>query len=129
MKFLTPEQMEKPRKRRLRKKLRLGEFQEFGFTFELTYDSATTDLDGALDQLIDFVEAQGWVFGGGGNPDESEITGYLCQAGVGSMTEEDREKTRQWMDAQPWCKNHEIGPLSDCWHNFFDWEEGEEAQA
>lgn len=36
MKFLTPEQMEKPRKRRLRKKLRLGEFQEFGFSFELT---------------------------------------------------------------------------------------------
>lgn len=27
MKFLTPEQMEKPRKRRLRKKLRLGEFR------------------------------------------------------------------------------------------------------
>ncbi len=33
MKFLTPEQMEKPRKRRLRKKLRLGEFQEFSFSF------------------------------------------------------------------------------------------------
>ncbi|MBO3275508.1 50S ribosome-binding protein YggL [Pseudomonas schmalbachii] len=129
MKFLTPEQMEKPRKRRLRKKLRLAEFQEFGFSFELTYDSAAIDLDDALDKLIDFVEAQGWAFGGGGNPDETEVTGYLCQAGVGTLTEEDREKTREWMEAQPWCKGFEIGPLSDCWHNFFDWEEADEVVA
>ncbi|WP_132459048.1 50S ribosome-binding protein YggL, partial [Pseudomonas aeruginosa] len=61
MKFLTPEQMEKPRKRRLRKKLRLGEFQEFGFSFELTYDRSALSYDDALDHLIDFVEAQGWV--------------------------------------------------------------------
>ncbi|MGV2464784.1 UNVERIFIED_CONTAM: hypothetical protein QO022_40485, partial [Pseudomonas aeruginosa] len=21
---------------------------------------------------------------------------------------------------QPWCKTFEVGPLSDCWHNFFE---------
>lgn len=86
MKFLTPEQMEKPRKRRLRKKLRLGEFQEFGFSFELTYDRNALSHDDALDHLIDFVEAQGWVFGGGGSPEQAEISGYLCLARVGSLT-------------------------------------------
>ncbi|EMB0807421.1 DUF469 family protein [Pseudomonas aeruginosa] len=120
MKFLTPEQMEKPRKRRLRKKLRLGEFQEFGFSFELTYDRSALSHDDALDHLIDFVEAQGWVFGGGGSPEQAEISGYLCLARVGSLDEADRESTRLWLEAQPWCKTFEVGPLSDCWHNFFE---------
>ncbi|HDL5060978.1 TPA: DUF469 family protein, partial [Pseudomonas aeruginosa] len=25
-----------------------------------------------------------------------------------------------WLEAQPWCKTFEVGPLSDCWHNFFE---------
>ncbi|MGP6224128.1 YggL family protein [Pseudomonas aeruginosa] len=120
MKSLTAEQMEKPRKRRLRKKLRLGEFQEFGFSFELTYDRSALSHDDALDRLIDFVEAQGWVFGGGGSPEQAEISGYLCLARVGSLDEADRESARLWLEAQPWCKAFEVGPLSDCWHNFFE---------
>ncbi|MBF8395661.1 DUF469 family protein, partial [Pseudomonas aeruginosa] len=27
---------------------------------------------------------------------------------------------RLWLEAQPWCKTFEVGPLSDCWHNFFE---------
>lgn len=63
-----------------------GEFQEFGFSFELTYDRNALSHDDALDHLIDFVEAQGWVFGGGGSPEQAEISGYLCLARVGSLT-------------------------------------------
>ncbi|WP_447748460.1 50S ribosome-binding protein YggL [Pseudomonas nicosulfuronedens] len=56
MKYLTPEQMAKPRKRRLLKKLRLGEFQEFGFSLEVNYSG---DLDDVLDQWIAFVGSEG----------------------------------------------------------------------
>ncbi|PXB75269.1 hypothetical protein C0045_15165, partial [Pseudomonas aeruginosa] len=95
-------------------------FQEFGFSFELTYDRNALSHDDALDHLIDFVEAQGWVFGGGGSPEQAEISGYLCLARVGSLDEADRESARLWLEAQPWCKTFEVGPLSDCWHNFFE---------
>ncbi|KAF1070776.1 MAG: hypothetical protein GAK45_00705 [Pseudomonas citronellolis] len=120
MKFLTSEQLNTPRSRRLRKKLRVGEFQEFGFSLEFTYDAQAIGFDAALDQWIDFVEAQGWVFGGGGEPDSGEITGYLCQAGTGSLSEADRETVRLWLQAQAWCNGSELGELSDCWHSLFD---------
>lgn len=120
MKQLSSEQMLKPRKRRLRKKLRLAEFQEFGFSFELIYAPAAIDLDDVLDQLIDFVEMHGWAFGGGGSVEQAEITGYLCQAGVGSLQESDRDTIRLWLQSQAWCKSFEIGPLSDCWHNLLE---------
>lgn len=87
MKFLTPEQMEKPRKRRLRKKLRLGEFQEFGFSFELTYDRNALSHDDALDHLIDFVEAQGcvrrWRLAGTGGDQRLPVPGAGRQPGRG----------------------------------------------
>lgn len=117
MKYLSPEQMAKPRKRRLRKKLRLAEFQEFGFSFELTYAPASIELDGALDQLIDFVESHGWDCFGGGSPEQPEATGFICKSAVGSLHEADRETAQRWLQAQSWCTGFEIGPLSDCWHN------------
>ena len=39
MKTLTIEQQAKPRTRRLRKKLRVGEFQELGFAIDFRFDS------------------------------------------------------------------------------------------
>lgn len=116
MKYLTPEQMAKPRKRRLQKKLRLGEFQEFGFSLEVNY---TGDLDDVLDQWITFVESEGWVFVGGATED-GEFTGYLCLNDVGSLTEADRETTRLWLEKQSWVKSFELGELSDCWHGLFE---------
>jgi uncharacterized protein YggL (DUF469 family) len=66
MKMLTPTEREKPRKRRLRKKLHVGEFQELGFEVRFSWQSdAEHDFDEKLDEWIDFVESQGWAFGGG----------------------------------------------------------------
>lgn len=119
MKFLTPEQMEKPRKRRLRKKLRLGEFQEFGFSFELTYDRNVLSHDDALDHLIDFVEAQAG-----------------CSAVAARRNRRRSAATCAWRGSAAWTRRTgkapacgwkpnlvqdlEVGPLSDCWHNFFE---------
>ena len=59
MKTLTIEQQAKSRTRRLRKKLRVGEFQELGFSISFRFDSQRYTLDQALDHWIEFVESQG----------------------------------------------------------------------
>ena len=67
MKSLKPNEMNKLRSRRLRKKLRVGEFQEFGVTIDLTFNQTVLEFEQALDELLAYVEAQGCVFGGGGS--------------------------------------------------------------
>lgn len=79
------------RSRRLRKKLHVGEFQEFGFTLSFTIDLQQKSFDDALDDWIDYVESQGWGFYGGGDVTGNEIAGFLCQYDGGSLTESDRE--------------------------------------
>ena len=85
MKILNTEQQAKPRTRRLRKKLRVGEFQELGFTISFRFDSLRHTLDQALDHWIEFVESQGWGFGGDGEEPDT-LSGYpkrhlKCQSG------------------------------------------------
>ncbi|ACO79095.1 hypothetical protein AvCA_29260 [Azotobacter vinelandii CA] len=116
MKTLSPAEMLKPRKRRLRKKLRLSEFQEFYFRVTLQYERTQIDLDTLLDLWIDFVEAHKWSFAGGGSPESGACDGLLCLSDRGSMTEADRELVREWLDRHPWCLKADIGPLKDCWH-------------
>jgi uncharacterized protein YggL (DUF469 family) len=53
------------RSRRLRKKLRLDEFQEFGFEVEFSLvPEAGVDSDQGMDRWIELVESQGWSFFG-----------------------------------------------------------------
>jgi len=53
MKNLHPEELNKPRKRRLRKKLRVGKFQEFGFELKFIINqNLGVTFDSALDELI-----------------------------------------------------------------------------
>ncbi|MCX4036816.1 50S ribosome-binding protein YggL [Aeromonas caviae] len=61
----------------MRKKLRVGEFQEFGFAIDFRFDSQKYTLDQALDHWIEFVESQGWGFGGGGGEGSDILSGYL----------------------------------------------------
>ncbi|WP_429169088.1 50S ribosome-binding protein YggL [Aeromonas rivipollensis] len=61
----------------MRKKLRVGEFQEFGFAIDFRFDSQKYPLDQALDHWIEFVESQGWGFGGGGGEGSDILSGYL----------------------------------------------------
>lgn len=116
MKTLTIEQQAKPRTRRLRKKLRVGEFQELGFAIDFRFDSQLYTLDQALDQWIEFVESQGWGFGGGGGEGTDMMSGYLVSFERGSLGEGDRERARQWLDSQPGFACIQCAELSDAWH-------------
>ncbi|WP_421208866.1 50S ribosome-binding protein YggL [Aeromonas sp. 602396] len=59
-----PSELNKKRSRRLRKKLHLDEFQELGLHLTFTIDRAQVDFEEALDRWLDYIELQGWSFGG-----------------------------------------------------------------
>ena len=119
MKNLRPQELNKPRKRRLRKKLRVGEFQEFGFELKFIINQAASiTFDSALDAWIDFVEFQGWAFGGGGNIDGKEIDGFLANYGRGTLKEKDRLSVEEWLNSKEWVEAYQIGELKDAWHGW-----------
>ncbi|MEH6388119.1 YggL 50S ribosome-binding family protein [Pseudomonas profundi] len=105
--------MTSQRSRRLRKKMRVDEFQELGFNFTATPKQALTDeqADALIDALIEEVisprglEFGGWVGGG-----------FVCKAGRGSATEEDRDAVVSWLRQRPEIETAEAEPLVDAWH-------------
>ena len=113
---MTEVQPHKTRSRRLRKKLHLGEFQEFGFQLTFTLKPELANFEEALDRWLAFIESQGWAFGGGGALSGREIGGYLCQFAGGTLTESDREQTTQWLASQSWVASPQIAPLNDAWY-------------
>jgi len=104
-------------KKRLRKKLRLREFQELGFLTD--FDLNTTFTHEAehtfWNKLIAFVESQGLEIGGGLN------SFYVVRTGRGTATEADREFLMAWLHQQPEVSNVKVWPLDDAWHGPFAW--------
>jgi uncharacterized protein YggL (DUF469 family) len=111
--------MSKSRSKRLRKKLHVGEFQEFGFliSFMLPEDIACEIQDGFFCQFIaEAIENNGLSFGGGVGDGESE--GFVTAVkghGRGGITEEHRALVRSWLAAQPLVTDIRIGALVDAW--------------
>jgi uncharacterized protein YggL (DUF469 family) len=104
-------------KKRLRKKLHVGEFQELGFEVcfrvadNLSHDAFHTVVDVLISEAI---EAHGLVCGGGGkNP---EWTVFVTREGRGSGTEEHRQAIATWLAARPEVSTVQIGPLVDAWY-------------
>jgi uncharacterized protein YggL (DUF469 family) len=103
-------------RKRLRKKLRVGEFQELGFTVELTLppdlDEAAMWLlsDAFLEQAI---EANGLLCGGGCGRSWDV---FVVHAGRCSATEAHRAAVAAWLAQQPLLLAARIGPLVDAWH-------------
>ncbi len=101
-------------KKRLRKKLHRGEFQEFGFPVAWQFSPAL-DSEGCelfFDALIGKVEAAGLSFGGGGGPEGG--SGFLCLAKRGSASEKDRVQLAEWFRKLE--IEVTVGPLEDAWH-------------
>ncbi|RLD61709.1 MAG: hypothetical protein DRJ05_02015 [Bacteroidetes bacterium] len=108
-------------KKRIRKKLHLGEFQEFGFeiSFNLIPNLSDKQLDAFFDEFImDAVEKNSLFFGGGGNKQEWE--GFLALNRRGSATEGHRANISKWLASNPKVVDFEVGKLIDAWHGDFN---------
>lgn len=102
------------RSRRLRKKLRVDEFQEFGFDVNWTFNDSVTEeqIDAIVDQFIDeVIEPNALGYHGGGH---KEWEGIIATQAIGKCTEENRAAVKAFFDAQP-VSDLEIGELYDIW--------------
>lgn len=101
-------------RKRLRKKLHLGEFREDGFIIKFSLTNANK-LDDFCDRFIDeAIDANDLECGGGGN---TEWEAFITRC-TGSATEADRLSVLNWLKRQPSVKNIEVGPLVDAWHGW-----------
>jgi len=97
-------------KKRLRKKLALGEFQNFLFEVRFSFDPSV-DADALMDDWIEVIEANGLFCGGGGGAGE---WGF----GVGfeeSVEPRNRENRRgaieEWLKNDERISAYEVGPI------------------
>jgi uncharacterized protein len=102
-------------KARHRKKLRLGEFQELGFTVSAGCPSDWSDeqREQAMCGLLDLIEQRELDYGGGDSA--SGMDGYIVAAGRGSATEDDRAALRAKLEELGFVEI-EIGELEDAWY-------------
>ena len=81
------------RSRRLRKKLRVDEFQEMGFDISFNFPVGTAEetIDAVVDALIDeVIEPRKLAFAG---------SGHLAQQ-LGKCTDEDRSAVQTWLQGK-----------------------------
>ncbi|MCA1732482.1 MAG: YggL family protein [Acidobacteria bacterium] len=98
-------------RKRLRKKLRRGEFKELGFElrFNLPPELDEEQLLAFWDRFIgDAIEANA-LFCGGGCGRGWDV--MVFRGGRTSATETDRELLEKWLEKEPLVSNIEVGPL------------------
>ena len=107
--------------RRQRKKLRLGEFQEFGFCLSAELVGGLDDATkvAACDTFIsDCIEGNGLTYGGAL---EHRLDGFVAPEGKrSSATEEDRHRVLNWLENRPEFTTVRVGQLVDAWHGNFE---------
>lgn len=99
-------------KKRLRKKLHLKEFKEFGFEVIIHHDqslSAEQQVD-MLDHLIDFMEANNYQVGG------SAEGAYITKR-KGSINEQERQSIIEAIGTIEGVLSVTASPLTDAWHD------------
>ena len=87
----------KNRSRRIRKKLRVDEFQEFGFdvAWQLTDGITGEELDAFIDKFFaECIQPNDLSFGGEG---DTLWHGLICTQKLGSCTEEHRTSVEKWL--------------------------------
>lgn len=101
------------RSRRLRKKLHLGEFQEFGLQIQLQFKTGY-QTEAIWHEWISWLESQHLSFGGGGS--DRHLAGFVTQNGHGSLTEQHRSQIQLWLSQQPWLQHAQVSELIDAWY-------------
>jgi uncharacterized protein YggL (DUF469 family) len=102
-------------KKRIRKKKRVGEFQEFGFDVDASLRSNMDReaLYAFSDRFIAHIEANNLAFGGGIGPN---VGGFVTRFVRGSATEDDRACTTTFLKNDPDVVQHGVGALRDAWY-------------
>ncbi|MBI2876649.1 MAG: DUF469 family protein [Candidatus Tectomicrobia bacterium] len=102
-------------RKRLRKKLRLGEFQELMFALRLRLaPMGLKELDAFLETfLTECMEANGLGFNGSWG---EEAEGFVMHLGRGPLTEENRDQVVTWFRGRGEVVEVEAGPLVDAWY-------------
>ncbi|WP_371372653.1 YggL family protein [Thalassotalea aquiviva] len=104
----------KNRSRRLRKKLRVDEFQELGFDVAWQFEEGTTDeaIDEFIDKFFDeVIEPNGLGFGGEG---DLIWHGLICTQKLGKCTDEHRQEVKKWL-TDAGAKSVTVSELYDVW--------------
>lgn len=99
--------------KRLRKKKRVGRFQELGFEVICNLKPGS-DYEAFVDRLIAVVEARPLCFGGGGDQD-GKFEGFVARAGRGSATQEDRQALLTFLNEDSAVVHPVLGKLKDVW--------------
>ena len=104
----------KNRSRRIRKKLRVDEFQEIGF--DVAWKFADDIKSEAIDEFIDtffaeIIEPNDLGFGGEG---DTLWHGIVCTQAIGKCTEENRTQVETWMKANG-ATTVTVSELYDVW--------------
>ncbi|MCP9760452.1 DUF469 family protein [Aquitalea sp. S1-19] len=106
-------------KPRQRKKLRVGEFTELGFSLIVTLKK-DTDLgaqDALLDAWLEAVDAQGVSFGGHFAGSETlQFEGIVFPVGRGSVSAETRTALVAWLSARAEVESVDADELADLWN-------------
>ncbi len=106
-------------KRRLRKKLYLGEFQEHAFELKADFKPGLSEdgLDALLDAFIDTVEARDLDFVGGF--DAGWLEGTVMSAHrYQSPSEEDRQALIDWLKAREEVAEVNASNFFDAWYGW-----------
>ena len=104
-------------RKRLRKKLRKGEFQEMGFQvkFHLLADLDEPCQGSFFDTFIEqAIEGNGLICGGGFG---TAWDVFVTLDGRGSATEEHRRRVRDWLLGNPVVSSVQVGSLVDAWYS------------
>ena len=105
--------MNKPKSKRLRKKLFIDEFAILGF--ELTFKFTSINKESfnlMLDQLLEFVVSRELCMGGGG--DECSFSAFICsEHRYGSAQKEDQQAIDIWLQKHKGISEITIGKLVD----------------
>ena len=104
---------------RLRKKKRVGEFQELGFEvmYRLPDGWSSEQSEKFLWEFLEeAVEPNDLAAGGGGgNPWNFFV---VCSKDRSSATDEQREAVERWLSAKPEVTAFEVEPLRDAWYGW-----------
>src|SRR4030042_1952877 len=104
-------------RKRLRKKLRRGEFTEYAFDVEYSLNEglSSTAVDEFLDRFLEHaIESQNLSCGGGGQGMAWDF--LVTKAGRGSPSEEQRNAVGACLAAQSEGRSYAVGQFGDAWH-------------